>query len=207
MVKIKAPMMSLNASGSLGGALVFSTWKGKPYVRGLVKPSNPRSGGQLGMRAMLSFLSHSWIDLSLENKTTWAAPAHAANISPFNFFVSYNMQRWRQMRGPATAYPAGDTWVPIAASQILTGGQRNVQIEFTISGEDQAWAVGIFRSTEEIIDVNWNNCITVVHGTEGETVTYTDAPLAAGTYHYRCLAFSFDGVIGEACADDTAIVS
>lgn len=54
MVKVTGPMHSETASGSFAKSIVFSIWKGRAYVRQLVKPSNPRSEGQVAQRAALA---------------------------------------------------------------------------------------------------------------------------------------------------------
>lgn len=46
MAKVTGPLMSLDASGGFGGALVFGKWKGRNTVRQLVTPSNPQSADQ-----------------------------------------------------------------------------------------------------------------------------------------------------------------
>jgi hypothetical protein len=46
MAKTTGPLMSMDASGKFGGALVFSKWKGRPVVRQLVRPANPMSADQ-----------------------------------------------------------------------------------------------------------------------------------------------------------------
>lgn len=46
MAKVKGPLMSMEASGAYGGALVFGRRLGANVVRQLVTPSNPRSDGQ-----------------------------------------------------------------------------------------------------------------------------------------------------------------
>lgn len=46
MAKVTGPLMSMEASGAFGGALVFGKWKGRPTVRQLVIPSNPKSANQ-----------------------------------------------------------------------------------------------------------------------------------------------------------------
>lgn len=46
MAKVTMPLMSGDASGKFGKALVFSKWKGQKYVRQLVTPSNPQSADQ-----------------------------------------------------------------------------------------------------------------------------------------------------------------
>lgn len=50
MAKVTAPLMSMDASGKFGGALVFGKWKGRPTVRKLVTPSNPQSADQTTAR-------------------------------------------------------------------------------------------------------------------------------------------------------------
>lgn len=46
MAKVSGPLMSMDARGGFAGALVFSGWKGRPTVRQLVTPANPKSANQ-----------------------------------------------------------------------------------------------------------------------------------------------------------------
>lgn len=43
MAKVTGPLMSLEASGTIGNALTFSRWVGRPYVRRYTVPSNPQT--------------------------------------------------------------------------------------------------------------------------------------------------------------------
>lgn len=54
MAKLKAPLLSLGASGQIGKALVFFTWKGLNVVREHVVPSNPKTSGQVTQRGYLT---------------------------------------------------------------------------------------------------------------------------------------------------------
>lgn len=54
MAKVTAPLLSLDASGSVGNAMVFSKWKGRNYVRVLVTPKNLQSEGQAEVRTILA---------------------------------------------------------------------------------------------------------------------------------------------------------
>jgi len=54
MAKLKAPLMSLGASGQLGKALVFFPWKGLNVVREHVVPANPKTTLQTAQRARLT---------------------------------------------------------------------------------------------------------------------------------------------------------
>lgn len=53
MAKVTSPLMSLDASGSIAGALTFSKWKGRNYARQLVIPANPQTVGQQESRARM----------------------------------------------------------------------------------------------------------------------------------------------------------
>jgi len=54
MAKLKAPLMSLGASGAIGKSLVFFGWKGLDVVREYVVPANPRSANQVTQRGYLT---------------------------------------------------------------------------------------------------------------------------------------------------------
>jgi len=54
MAILKAPLMSLGASGALGKALVFFGWKGLDVVREYVVPSNPKTAAQVTQRGYLT---------------------------------------------------------------------------------------------------------------------------------------------------------
>jgi hypothetical protein len=60
--------MSMDASGKFAGTLVFSKWKGRPTVRQLVRPSNPRSQLQQDARNAMRVLAESqrWINATSE---------------------------------------------------------------------------------------------------------------------------------------------
>lgn len=49
--------MSINARGSIAGLLTASNWKGIPYLRLLVTPSNPRTTGQVATRLVLGSIA------------------------------------------------------------------------------------------------------------------------------------------------------
>ncbi len=53
MAKLTGPFMSIAASGTLAKTLTASIWKGRPYMRLRVIPSNPQSVGQQTTRSVL----------------------------------------------------------------------------------------------------------------------------------------------------------
>jgi len=52
MAKVKGPLMSMEASGKVGNAIVFSVWKGSAYVRKWLKPKNAMSDAQAIIRVV-----------------------------------------------------------------------------------------------------------------------------------------------------------
>lgn len=57
MAKVNGPFMSLDASGTFANTLTASKWKGRPYMRLRVTPSNPKTAGQLAVRSILGTLA------------------------------------------------------------------------------------------------------------------------------------------------------
>ncbi len=53
MAKVTGPLMSMSASGKLGEAIVFFTWKGLNVVRQWVSPSNPQTTSQGDRRIII----------------------------------------------------------------------------------------------------------------------------------------------------------
>lgn len=53
MAKLKAPLLSLGASGQLGKSLVYFGWKGLDLVREYVIPANPKTTLQVAQRAII----------------------------------------------------------------------------------------------------------------------------------------------------------
>jgi hypothetical protein len=91
-MKSPAPMMSLNPSGSIFGLLTASRWKGRPYLRGLVTPSNPSSAGQITARKYLGSI----------------AKAARAVLTQFNDTLGVGSQFYLDARDLA---PTGQSWI------------------------------------------------------------------------------------------------
>lgn len=54
MSKVKAPLFSLEARGSIGNALTYFPWKGLDAVRTHVVPANPKSADQVTQRGHMT---------------------------------------------------------------------------------------------------------------------------------------------------------
>lgn len=208
MARTTGPAMSLSASGSLGGALVFSNWKGRPYVRTLVTPSNPRSLLQVGVRAMMQFLSQHWDGLSAPNKATWTDPADAKNVSTFNAFIGYNMARWRDGFSPTDEWPAARIISPInLVTLTATVQERSVTLDVNWASNADTIGCLIFRSPTATFSPGWNNTRHVIPNYHPTDIAWVDSPVEPGTYYYDAASITADGLIGTEVGEEQAIVS
>lgn len=206
MVKVNAPMMSLDASGKLGGAVVFSKWKGRNYVRRLVVPANPKSGGQLSSRAMVKFLSQYWADMSSAQQADWDTRAAITNISPFNAFMKYNLSRWAVNLNPSIADPAAEANTAGTSSAFTaTAGLKSINIVYTLGTLNDNWGVYIYRGLADTMGITRAEMVQVLLAESAAAFTWLDVGLTTGVpYYYRAKSFSDDGVSGPAEDDITA---
>ncbi len=197
MVKLAGPMMSMAASGSLGGVITFATWKGRPYARSLVKPANPKSAGQVGVRAMFKFLSQHWAGLSDGEKATWQARADDGKYSPFNAFMAYNQSRWRDFNAPSEEDPAAEAaTAPDACTGVATPDVRSMSIAITHGTNAPDGGIMLFRSLTTSFAPAFSNCIAVLEVDGNGDATYVDTPLTADQYFYMANGFMVDGQEG-----------
>jgi len=96
MAVVKAPLLSLGASGQLGKALVFGTWKGLKTVRQHVEPANPNTADQQTQRALVTQGVNAWKNYftGAEGRAAWNRSAlnDSRAMSGFNKFMSEEMQ-------------------------------------------------------------------------------------------------------------------
>lgn len=208
MVKVQAPALSLDASGQLAGALVFSKWKGRNYVRTLVKPANPKSGGQVGVRSAFKFLSQQWSVLSAANKATWEDPAEQEIISEFNAYMSENLLRNRNFLGMGKEHPVDAAAGPDAIDTFTaTAGVRQITIALSLAAPGTAgWGFLIYRSTSTGFTPAFDNLVAVIATDGVSDVYFVDTPLDPDTYYYDAKPFSDSGGLGSLDGEINATV-
>lgn len=94
MALVTMPLGSYSARGKVAG-VVFSSWRGKDYVRRLVTPRNPQSDEQMAMRDIVSDASIAWkneatvgaIEIDTAYKAAYSAAAAGQAYSGFNLFI------------------------------------------------------------------------------------------------------------------------
>lgn len=198
----------MDASGSIAGAMVFSKWKGRNYVRSLVKPANPKSGGQVGVRSMFKYLAQIWNGLSDANKATWEGRADDLVASPFNAFMSYNQRRWRDFDTPTKEDPATEvSTAPDGCTGTATPDVRSMTVAIVHGVNLADWGCAIFRSTSAVFGLAFSNCIAIVPVDGAGDAEYVDSPLESGTYYYNTVAFNADGKEGADGTEFSGIIT
>ena len=89
MATWKSPIFS-DIRNKLGENVVFSMWKGRPYMRSYVKPSNPDTLAQQANRLHMAALVAQYqevIKVTPADVTAWNAAALSQLISGYNRFI------------------------------------------------------------------------------------------------------------------------
>ncbi|MBA7658130.1 hypothetical protein ES703_66078 [subsurface metagenome] len=138
MAKLKAPLLSLGASGAIGKSIVFFPWKGIDAVREYVIPANPKTDPQILQRSYLTAAvatihnaeAHTIDPLSAVDKTAYAL--YGSTFPTPRTWFNQIVQRWllAEVNGEkATVYKAGTftdpatTEITITLRNQVTGGQ------------------------------------------------------------------------------------
>ncbi len=206
MATTKGPLFSLEASGTIGKAIVFSKWKGRSYVRRHAIPSNPKSVSQLSVRAMMQFLSQYWTLLDAAEKADWETRAAVTNISPFNAYIAYNMDRWGREEYPSQQDPATEANTPgTLTGESATAGVRSITIADTVSVLAENWGIVLYRSVTTGFTPSRNNMYHIIPAVSATAFSFLDTAVIVGTpYYYRGRAITDDGVAGALWAEITA---
>lgn len=92
MAKVTTPLQSWQASGTLGKSIVFSSWKGIPYVREWVKPADPKTDGQLSQRDRMRVAVRTAAEMGISHLAydAWALAVcvYEMNMSGYNSLIS-----------------------------------------------------------------------------------------------------------------------
>lgn len=100
MSKTTAPLLSFDGSGQIAKTMVYSSWKGVPYVRRYVIPANPQSPAQTETRTVFRFLSQAFANLPTIGREPWVAAAKGRPLTDRNAMMGVNTKR---LRSPTVA--------------------------------------------------------------------------------------------------------
>lgn len=195
MVKLKGPSLTLSAAGGLGKTIAFAESKGRAYLKRWHKPKNPQTNLQRSVRAINSLLSREWRNLSSADQATWQQLADETNVSPFNAYQAFNLNRWTRFRPPTQAYPPAEIVPAVVQSGMsATGATRSILVSWSISSSANNWSAGIFNTPSAGAPPTRQTLIRIEPWSGTGTFTWRWTPLAPGTYY---IAIKHLGASGE----------
>lgn len=115
MAKVTAPLFGFGARGQVGQAVTFSKWRGVPYAKQYVVPSNPRSTKQVEVRDIFSMLNGFWKIAPAILTDTWETYAIGRKFVGRNAFQGQNVKLLND-------FPALVTMATLKASPGARGG-------------------------------------------------------------------------------------
>ena len=194
MARVQAPLLSLSASGTIGSAITFSSWKGRPYVRTRVIPANPRSGLQVGMRSGITFYPDWWNNaLNATMRALWNAAVGSEAISGYNLATRFNQRSLRNNYGPhSIPTELGQAKTP-AAPAAPSADQNGADVDITWTDEALAHGVLIFHSLDTGFTPGIINLVALIR-TDVQKWTHRTPSLA--THYYDIRSYGDDGGVG-----------
>lgn len=151
MARTTGPLLSMDASGSVGNSITFAKWKGRNYVRRYAVPANPRSVGQTSIRTAMKYYTAMWKNYQAGLEGEYTLQAQSQKISPFNAFTRAGMKNWKSsiiISDTATEVSFGTT----SANMTLTGTSQPRGITWswgeTLSGNPMAWILAVREAAD-----------------------------------------------------------
>jgi len=144
MAKVRGPLLSLGASGQIGGSQVYASWRGVPYARQRVVPANPNTAGQQSTRNAFAALSAAWKILGTPSSSTFEAAARGRPLTARNLFVRTNLpiirtaDDWRGFLGS----PGNGGAPPLTLLDPAPApGFGNVDVQFGVGAIPTGWTL------------------------------------------------------------------
>lgn len=142
MAKPTAPLLSFGASGTLANALVYSKWKGRPYVRRHVIPANPKTVAQTLTRDIFRNLNSIWKVGGALLVAPWDRFADGQVLTGRNAFIGQNVSSLRGKADLADIImsPGAKGGLPQSAT-VFTPGVADVTVDITPPTPPSGWTL------------------------------------------------------------------
>lgn len=137
-------MLSFGAKGSIGKTLVASKWRGIPYARQYVVPSNPQTTRQMEVRRTFALLREMWKLAPSQLLDTWNAFAQGRPFTGMNKEVGENV---RVLDGAVdmTDYIAspgsGGGLAPVSFTAVTGAIAGTIDCTFSVPAAPSGWTL------------------------------------------------------------------
>lgn len=142
MSKTIAPLLSFGASGQIAKTQVYASWKGRPYARRYVVPSNPNSVDQQEVRSTFAWLSMFAKFQPANSAAAFAAAAETRRLTRQNVIIQANLSpMFDETDLDLLLFSPGAYGGFPAASMILTPDDGEIVVALTPPTLPTGWSV------------------------------------------------------------------
>lgn len=140
MARTTGALLSFGASGKIADTQVYASWRGIPYARRYVVPSNPKTVGQQKTRNVFKWANASWLFLPAIAKEPWLAYATGRPFVPRNGWVSrvVSLLRGQVDISMLEGSPGVAGGLP-ADGMTVTPGEGTLTVEMAIPEAPNGW--------------------------------------------------------------------
>jgi len=186
MAKPTGGLLAFDARGSLGKVIVYSTWRGRNYVRRHVIPANPRSVDQTSTRSVFSWLQQVWKEAPTDTQTPWTLFAKGQPLTDRNAFGKMNIGNLRGATDLSTfVFSPGAKGGPSALTITVVGAAGTLAVTATAPVPPVGWTLtGVTLAMIADQNPHTGLLFTIQDSLVASPgpYTHTFTGLAAGTY-------------------------
>lgn len=135
MPKLRAPLLGMKASGSIGKQLTFFERQGIPMVKKCPMPVDARTQAQLRYRGAYRYWADCWHYLSATDRVYWEGAAKYLSRTGFNMWMAAHLAMWKDYHG---------LWLMDEGAGVIAGDLSCYDRDLTLIGG--GWTVGKFGS-------------------------------------------------------------
>lgn len=148
MAKTTAPLLSFGAEGQLAKTMVYSKWRGVPYVRRHVIPSNPNTTAQQQTRQVFAQMRELWKIAPAGLRAPWDTFAYGRPFTGFNKFIGENVRVLRTETDFANliASPGARGGLPPVSVSIVAGGAGEIDVTAVAPAVPVGWTLNFLQA-------------------------------------------------------------
>ena len=144
MAKVRGPILSIGASGSIAKSQVYASWRGVQYARQHVVPSNPRTADQQITRGVFGGLQELYRRLPLGAQEPWQAAVSGRPLTARNAFTSLNVKALRGKEDMAgfVGSPGARGGLALSDLRAVTGASPgSIDVAFELGAGPSGWVL------------------------------------------------------------------
>ena len=149
MSRVTAPLLSFDARGKIADTMVYSNWRGVPYVRRHVIPANPKSTEQMKTRNTFSGLELRWKQGGSIMREPWNRFAVGQKFVGRNAYLGKNIA---VIRGDAgmddyIGSPGAKGGLPPSTLVLGTVAANGIEAAVTVPADYGSWTITAVQAT------------------------------------------------------------